>query len=410
MSKGISRRSILKLGTLSLSSGLATRIATAKHAEQTLTPLDNGIRKFTQLGRTNLMISDISFGASQLKSGQEVLVDHAFDKGINYFDTAAGYSGGQSEIVIGNSLKHKRDKVYLASKQFAGPRTRQTEMMKTLEGSLKRLQTDYIDVYFNHAMNDINRLKNPEWQAFCEKAKQQGKIRYNGISGHGGRLAQCVDYAIDNNLVDVLLLAFNFGQDPAFYERFTKSLDIVATQPKLPNLMAKAKQKQIGVIAMKVLRGARLNDMRPFEKGSQTYAQAALKWALANQHIDACIISMTTKYQINEYIEASGERRISSEELGLLQQYIKQTDHAYCRPGCGDCQNACPFGVAIADVLRSRMYAHDYENIGFAKDSYAAITENATACISCDGQPCKSACTYGLDIAQLCRPVHHLLG
>ena len=93
------------------------------------------------------------------------------------------------------------------------------------------------------------------------------------MSGHGGRLAECLDYAFDHDLVDVVLVAHNFGQDPAFYQRFTASLDFVAIQPELPRLLAKAKQKNVGVIAMKTLRGARLNDLRALrERGRHVRA------------------------------------------------------------------------------------------------------------------------------------------
>jgi predicted aldo/keto reductase-like oxidoreductase len=68
--------------------------------------------------------------------------------------------------------------------------------MRALEGSLRRLQTDYVDVYFNHAVNDLARLKNPEWYEFIDAAKKQGKLRFTGMSGHAGHLTECLDYAL----------------------------------------------------------------------------------------------------------------------------------------------------------------------------------------------------------------------
>ncbi len=137
---------------------------------------NGGVKSFRRLGRTELSISDISFGASRLRSGEEALIHHALDRGINYFDTAESYTGGASEQVIGRALKGRRDKVILASKQFAGSSTRKEDMASELEASLRRLQTDHIDVYFNHAVNDAARLANPEWGEFVERAKAQGKI------------------------------------------------------------------------------------------------------------------------------------------------------------------------------------------------------------------------------------------
>jgi uncharacterized protein len=183
---------------------------------------------------------------------------------------------------IGNALRDKRDKVYITSKVEAGATDRREALMAALEGSLRRLRTDYVDVHFNHAVNDVRRLQNPEWYEFTERAKQQGKIRAAGMSGHAGHLLECLDYALETNSADAILVAYNFGQDPAFYQRFTRSFDFIARQPDLPRVLRQAKAKGVGVIAMKTLVGARLNDMRPFEKGEATFAQAQLTLTYAN--------------------------------------------------------------------------------------------------------------------------------
>ncbi|RMF83374.1 MAG: aldo/keto reductase, partial [Nitrospinota bacterium] len=110
------------------------------------------VRRYKPLGKTGLQISDISFGGSQLHDDPAV-VEYAIDRGINYFDTAESYTGGTSETAIGKAIKGKRHRLYLATKGWFGARTRKEEMMRTLEGSLRRLQTDYVDVYFLHAVN-----------------------------------------------------------------------------------------------------------------------------------------------------------------------------------------------------------------------------------------------------------------
>ncbi|MEX2326546.1 MAG: hypothetical protein WD558_02340, partial [Pseudomonadales bacterium] len=95
--------------------------------------------------------------------------------------------------------------------------------------------------------------------------------------------------------------------------------------------------------------------------------------------------------------------------LELLQQYAKLTDMTYCRHACNDCEGACPYGVQIADTLRTRMYALDYGDSEFARREYGMLTINASACLSCDGKPCQNACTHGIDIARLCGPTHVML-
>jgi len=367
------------------------------------------VRRLSPLGSTGLKISDISFGGSRLHSGDEDIVRHAFDRGINYFDSAETYSGGESETVIGNALKGKRDKVYLTSKTLAGPSDSKETMMASLEGSLKRLQTDHVDVYFNHAINDIERIKNPQWHEFTEMAKKQGKIRFVGMSGHAGNLIQCLDWGIDSGRFDVILCAYNFGQDPSFYQRFTRDFDFIAVQTDLPRVIKKAKAKGVGVIAMKTLRGARLNDMRPYEKDGATFSQAAFRWVLANPDVDALIVTMTNTAQVDEYLGASGARASAAADLPLLQRYEHLNATSQCRQGCGICESACPYDVEIGEVLRTRMYAVDYGDMRFARDEYALLGKGAEACLACSAKPCATACVYGLRPDALLAPTHRAL-
>ena len=369
----------------------------------------NRVRRYVTLGTTDIKMSDISFGSSRLGSDEEDLVRHALDLGINYFDTAESYSWGESETTIGRALKGKRDKVYIASKTHAGAGDNKESMMRSLEQSLQKLQTDYVDVYFNHAVNDVDRMSNPEWSEFVALAKKQGKIRYSGMSGHAGNLIQCLDYCTENSVVDVYLIAYNFGQDPAFYQRFTRGFDFIARFPKLPLALARAKAKGIGVVAMKTLMGARLNDMRPYEKGGATFSQAAFRWVLSNPNVDSLVISMTSKDNITEFVGASGWKKISRREVPILKKYARLNGTSYCRHACNDCAGACPENVPIADVLRTRMYATDYEDVRFAKAEYSMLGAGASACLTCSHQSCAGACTHGLPIEKMTAPTHELL-
>ena len=367
------------------------------------------VRRYSTLGRTGLKISDISFGSSRLTAGNEDLVRHAFDCGVNYFDSADTYTDGESETTIGNALKGKRDKVFLTSKTMAQADDSRGSMMSALEESLRRLQTDHVDVYFNHAVNDPARLKNPEWHEFVAQARSQGKIRFTGMSGHAGNLAECLDYAIDSGHYDVILCAHNFGQNPHFYQRFTRNFDFVARQPELPRLMDKARRHGVGVVVMKTLMGARLNDMRPYEFAGATFSQAAFRWVLSNPNVNALIVSMTSRQLIDEYLGASGARANSADDRRLLNRYASLNGDSQCRPACNECANACPYGVPIADVMRTRMYARDYGDIRLARSEYAMLSDNAAACLSCDTKPCAGACPHGIATEVLLAPTHRML-
>jgi uncharacterized protein len=403
----LGRREFLRRGALaSLGLGLFPWTRTASAA----TVSEPSVRRYTALGRTGIKISDISFGSSRLSDGEEDIVLHAFDRGINYFDTAETYKDGESETVIGKALRGKRDKVFVASKTLAGPTDSKESMMHALEGSLQRLQTDHVDVYFNHAVNDPARLKNPEWREFVALARKQGKLRFTGMSGHAGRLIESLDYAIDSGEFDVILAAYNFGQDPAFYQRFLRSFDFVAIQPDLPRVLRKARQKGIGVVVMKTLMGARLNDMRPYESGAATFAQAAFRWVLSNADVDALIVSMTSAGLIDEYLGASGWRSPARADLPLLRRYAELNGASYCRHGCNICESACPYGVPIADVLRTRMYARDYGDMRLARSEYAMLRSGASACLTCTDHPCAGACPHGIRTEALAGSTHMLLG
>src|SRR5919199_809955 len=144
----LSRRAFLRRGVLaSLGMGLFPWTSGAQRLPQARAE----VRRYVPLGNTGIAMSDIAFGASRLGAGEENLVRHAFDRGINYFDTAESYTGGGSESTIGNALLGKRDKVYITSKVSAGATERKESLMATLEGSLRRLRPEFVDVYLNHA-------------------------------------------------------------------------------------------------------------------------------------------------------------------------------------------------------------------------------------------------------------------
>jgi predicted aldo/keto reductase-like oxidoreductase len=362
---GLDRRDFLVRGASAVGAGLLG----ATGVEAFATSPEPEVRRYAPLGSTGMKIADISFGSSRTRDAN--VVRHAFARGINYFDSAERYP---------------------------------------LEGSLRRLRTDYVDVYFNHAVNDVARMRNEEWHEFTELAKKQGKIRFRGISGHAGRLVECLNFALDQQLVDVILVAYNFGQDPAFYERLKKPFDFVSLQPDLPPVLARAHKEGVGVVAMKTLMGARLNDMRPYEKNGATFSQAAFRWVLSNPDVDALVVSMTKPEQVDEYLRASGAERVGRNELRLLEGYAARNGARYCQHGCSVCEESCPDAVAISEVLRTRMYDVDYGDRELARRDYAQLGAAASPCLGCDAPACAGACPNGLPIPILTRDAARRLG
>ena len=406
--RALDRRSFLRGAALAgLGAGLARALgplAASAAAEPPPSPASPPrVQGFRTLGRTGLRASDVGFGSSRL-DGDEALVRHALERGINYFDTAESYTDGRAEETLGRALLGRRDQVLLASKTSAGARASVAELMQALEGSLRRLRTDRVDVYFNHAVNDRARLENPAWPEFVARARRQGKIRFRGMSGHGGNLAECLDYALDHDLVDVVLVAYNFGQDPGWLSRLTRDFDFVAPQPELPRVLAKAREKGVGVVAMKTLRGARLNDLRAYETEGATFAQAALRWVLSGGLADSLIVTMTGQAQVDEYLGASGGGPPGRAELRLLERYEASAATLQCRSACRACAAACPDAAPIADLLRLRMYAEDYGDPALARREAAALSAQGLrldACLGCGHRACARACPFGLELAAL---------
>lgn len=358
---------------------------------------------------------DISFGSFALES-DEALVRHALDRGVTHFDTAESYGEGRSEEVLGRALRGRRHEVTLTSKFWAKPEHTTEYQMGVLERSLRRLQTDYIDIYLNHAVNDVARLESEAWLTFVERARRDGKIRAVGISGHAGRLGECLTHALDSGIVDVILVAYNFSQEPSFRENLTRylkdlaaSFDLVTTHPDLPRLLDRAHAEGVGVMVMKTLKGARRNDMRPFETAGGTFAQAAFRWVLSNPSVDGLVVSMNDRAMVDEYVAASGSGPPRGEDLALLARYLAFNAGRACQIGCGRCEARCPAGVPIADVMRMRMYDRDYGLPAIAAREYAALATDATACLACDGAPCASACPNDLPIAGFNRETHRRL-
>jgi len=411
LAPAIDRRSFLKRSgatAMGLSTmGLGAMGLASDAAGEDRRPTAVAIKRYRKLGKTGLEISDIGFGSGGCKSPD--LVRYCFDRGMNYFDTAEMYrTEGRHkdeyvESMIGEALAGKRDKAVITTKYMAEANHSRQHIMKQLEASLRRLRTDYVDIFLNHAVNNVARLKNPEWSEFVELAKKQGKIRFSGMSGHGGNLQECLDYALDQKMVDVILCSHNFGSDPAFYERFTKHFDMIANQKGLPKYFKKAHDQGVGVIVMKTVMGSRVNDLTKYRKDGAKLPKAAFRWVFSDPNVDGLIISMKNKLFANYYISCSGDAQFTQQDANVLEYYVAENSSDYCRPACDTCESSCPYGVPIADVLRQRMYHERYDNPRMARQGYARIAGRAAACEQCTDQPCLNACPYDLEIPKLTR-------
>ncbi|RMF25131.1 MAG: aldo/keto reductase, partial [Deltaproteobacteria bacterium] len=163
------------------------------------------VASYRPLGRTGWKMSDISMGSAHVTDPDVVRM--ALDRGINYIDTSPDYSDAESERTVGAGIRGRRDKVFVASK-FCTPKghldkdTPVADIIEAVEGSLRRLGTDYVDLLHIHACNSIDRLMAPTFHEAFDRLKEQGKARFLGVSSHTPELETVMRKAVDSGRFD----------------------------------------------------------------------------------------------------------------------------------------------------------------------------------------------------------------
>lgn len=345
------------------------------------------VKSYRRLGRTDAMVSDISLGSGGIKDKAVAVL--AIERGVNYFDTAPDYSHHTSELLLGEAMRETggRDKMFLATKFCTADghlpiETPVPEIIKAVEGSLQRLQTDYVDLIHIHSCDRVERLMAPNFHEAFDRMKEQGKVRFLGVSTHTPRLEEVANAAIDSNRFDVMMLAYHHGLWPGIGE-----------------IIDRAHAKDIGIVAMKTLKGAKAENLAGMKEASVAYSQAAFRWVLQNPSVSCLVISFTKPEQCDEYLFASGTP-VRDADTALLTRYDRLASADYCRPHCGQCLGACPNGLPIDTVLRYDMYYADYARPEIAREKYAKLVHarlDAGSCAACPA-PCAGACPYELPI------------
>jgi len=393
------------VSALAAAPGMASAQGTAAEKDAPAPGEPPRVQRYRPLGKTGFKMSDISFGTGNLPSPSLFL--RALERGINYFDTAPDY--GQAEEYMGQILAkyNKRDEIFIASKfcdhvpyqdgvsHLQLPKTK-ADYVAAVEGSLKRLNTDRLDVVFVHAVGELddrererNRLLDENMLSAVESMKKAGKIRNLACSSHGPHgLEPLLTEAIDSGHFDLIMPAFNF-----------------MSFPKLPEIVKKAQAKGMGVVAMKTLAGAKEMELKA---GEAPFEHAAFKWVLQHPEVSGLIVTFNNFRDLDHYLGASGVEFAKSDQAAL-DRYATTFGTDYCRTGCGDCEAACPASVRIATILRYQMYFDDYGDQKKAIESYASLDGGIDACATCKTLDCLKACPHGLPVPGKLSAAHRTL-
>ncbi len=349
------------------------------------------IKKFNPLGKTGLKVSDVSCGAISLFESN--VLRYAHECGVNYFDTAEGYLRGKGETYVGQGLKEVRDKVIIATKHPYNFRQKidRASVIKRVEDSLKRLQSDYVDVAMAHGVSDLEPLlNNQEIMSAYDQLKKDGKVRFTGFSTHNAKLT--LKQALDSDFPQVVLVMYNHMEGK-----------------EIEPLVKAVREKGIGTVAMKIFAGGMHGNLKSMVSPEVNYPQAAIRWVMSNPDIDTCIPTLSSYSHVEEYVSASGQP-LDRSALTMLSRYRKQAHNVYCRVSCTECLSACPRDVAVNDVLRYAMY---FEHYGMQKQAMAYYAEmdgdrKPLGCADCAGH-CEIACPYGLKVKPRLLHSHDLL-
>ena len=320
------------------------------------------------LGKTGLKVNKNGFGALPIqrisKEDAVVLLQKAFQNGINYFDTARAYS--DSEEKMGAALHEVRDQIIISTKTAA---QNGKDFWKDLEMSLEKLQTDYIDLYQFH---------NP---AFCPKpgdgsgiyeaaleAKEQGKIRHIGITNH--RIAVAKE-AVLSGLYETLQFPFSY----------------LASEEEV-ELVELCRQKEVGFIAMKGLAGGLIHN------SASAYAFMCQRQFA---HVEP-IWGIQREWELDEFLSYQEQApELNEALLAEIQKDKDQLAGEFCR-GCGYCM-PCQAGIEINNCARMSLMLRRAPQEAWLSEEWQEKMKKIENCLHCGS--CMKKCPYGLNTPEL---------
>jgi predicted aldo/keto reductase-like oxidoreductase len=306
--------------------------------------------------------------------------------GVNYFDMADCYSGGEAEPAMGafHTRANLRSKIWITSKSDEkAPK----DFEETFHQSLEKLKTDYVDMYFLHGLRKLDQLT-PELKTLVERLKKEKKMRFFGFSCHDGTVAELLELAAKTPWIDAVMFRYNFHQYGN--EKLNRAIDACV-------------KANVGLIAMKT-QGSAISfetQWKRFEvSGKWNKYQSVMKAVWADDRITAAVSDMDNLDKLRENVGAALDKtKLTSAELESLHRYAAASRSVTC-DGCDHlCGAALQAPVQIGPTLRYLMYHDVYGKTELAKDLYRKLPKAARRIAGVDFAPARAACPHGVDIA-----------
>lgn len=373
---------------------------------------------YNDFGKTGEKVSSLGFGCMRLPEYQEnekwfidqdkasEMISYAFENGVNYFDTAPYYCNKNSEEALGKAVKKFRSKVMLSTKipleVVKGP----SDYRKTLEASLKRMDTDYVDFYHFWGINKgsfDNIIMQHDLLLEAQKAKEEGLIRHISFSFHDE--PQSIKYIIDGSIrrgisMETMLVQYNL------LDRSNEEM------------LAYAASKGLGTVAMGPVGGGRLSaptDLYTKLTGKPAIAtyELAFKFVLGNPNLSCALSGMETLDMVQKNVKIGNDSAVLSEmeweQLGKAMEQLKKFSELYCT-GCKYCQ-PCPSEIKIPDIFNFYNNHNVYGLTETAKNQFAGYRKDGgkaiSDCIDCG--VCEKKCPQHLKIREELARVEKIL-
>jgi uncharacterized protein len=343
------------------------------------------------LGKTGVKIPILCMGGSlPLDPRFDPKLAECVKYGVNYFDQADCYSGGEGEPALGAFVNRAnlRSKVFITTKSDdKDPKGFEETFLQSLE----KLKTDYVDMYFLHGLKKPEHI-NDELKVVVERLRKEKKLKFFGFSCHDGTVAELLEIAAKTPWIDAVMFRYNFHQ---------------YGNDKLNRAIDAAHKANVGLIAMKVQGSAVSFDdkVKKFEQtGKWNRYQAAMKAAWADERLAGAVSDMDNLDKVRENIAAALDKnKLTQAEVEALYKYADATRGMTC-DGCDHlCGAALNAPLQIGPTLRYLMYHDVYGKSELAKDLYRKLPADARDFAAVDFAAARAACPHKVDIGHWMR-------